>query len=216
MAVSPKRPSLFQILLFIFFAILGLKTMRGVVWFGIVMAPILAEHINAIIADYLPRKQEQVSKSGSVWVNRIFITVLLLAGFISLPWFKQYLPLPPLKAGIYSSETPFDATKFLISAQLPNPLFNAMSFGSYLIWEAQPYFPVFIDPRIDLYDASTIVEYITASSAGEDWQEILDQYGIQTIMASPQEQAGLIEALDDSQLWIRIYTDSAAVIFGRK
>jgi hypothetical protein len=190
--------------------------MRGVVWFGIVMAPILAEHMHAIITGYLPRKQEEISKTGSVWLNRIFISGLLLAGFISLPWFKQVLPLPPLKAGIYSSETPFDATKFLLSAQLPNPLFNAMSFGSYLIWEAQPYYPVFIDPRIDLYDASTIVEYMTASSAGEGWQEILDQYGILTIIASPQEQAGLIEALDHSQSWIRIYTDEAAVIFGRK
>jgi len=216
MALSPRRPTCFQITIFILFSLLGLKTMRGAIWFGVVMAPILAEHLKAIASSILAVKQENVTATGSRWLNGIFIFVLLSMAFFSLPWFKQYLPLPLLKAGIYSSETPIDATKFLLAEQLPNPLFNAMSFGSYLIWEAQPYYRVFVDPRIDLYNSTIILEYISVSSGRENWQEILDQYSVQTILASPIEQGGLIDVLDNSQEWNRIYTDNAAVIFIRE
>jgi hypothetical protein len=216
MAISPKRPSVFQLLTFAAFAALGLKTMRGVVWFGIVMAPTLAEHLKAIVDTYMPISRETSSATGSKLLNTIFLSVLVLMSVVSMPWFKQYLPLPALKAGVFSSETPFDATRFMLTERLPNPIFNAMSFGSYLIWEAAPEYPVFIDPRIDLYKPDVILDYITTSGGGENWQETLDRYGVQTIMASPSEQKGLIERLDQSEAWLRIYTDSAAVIFLRK
>jgi hypothetical protein len=216
LALSPKRPSFSQITLFILFSLLGLKTMRGVIWFGIVMAPVLTEHLKAIITSLRPLKEDSLLEVGSQRLNRIFLIVLFVMVLFALPWFKHYLPLPALKAGIYSNETPVDATEFLLTEQLPNPLFNAMSFGSYLIWEAQPYYHVFVDPRIDLYNAKVLMEYILASNGGENWQKVLDKYGIQTVMASPIEQGGLIAALDSSQTWNRIYTDTAVVIFVRK
>lgn len=216
LAISPKRPSLFQITLFILFGLLGLKTMRGAVWFGIVMAPILAEHLESIRSVYLPGKQEDVSTVGSAWMNRILLVFLLMMIVVSLPWFKQYLPLPPMKAGIYSGETPFMATEFLVSEKLPNPLFNSMSFGSYLIWKADGLYPVFIDPRIDLYSAALILEYMAVSSGDENWQDTLERYEVKTILASPVEQLGLIEKLDHSPLWERVYADEAAVIYTHK
>jgi hypothetical protein len=214
--VSPKRPTIGQIFIFVVFSLLGLKTMRGVVWFGIVMAPILAYHIQAIFNGHWTHKPVVKENLGSKWLNRIFLILLLLLVIFTLPWFKQALPLPALKAGIYSSETPIGATKFLLKEQLSNPIFNAMSFGSYLIWEAQPDHPVFVDPRIDLFDAATLIKYIMVSNGGENWQNVLDEYGIQTIMVSPTEQAGLIEALNHSASWEKIYSDDAAIIYIRQ
>ena len=216
MAISPKRPSLFQVILFVIFAVLGLKTMRGVVWFGIVMAPVVAEHVKAIADSISHQKQNQSQELGSPWLNRIFLFILLGMAILSLPWFKHSLPLPSLKAGIFSNETPITATEILLNERLPGPLFNSMSFGSYLIWEARSDYPVFIDPRIDLYPTEFILEYISVSSGGEHWQEVMDKYGIQTIMASPTEQSGLIDILDQSTSWDQVYQDEAAVIFTRK
>lgn len=216
LALSPKRPSFSQMAYFILFSLLGLKTMRGVIWFGMIIAPVLADHLNAIIMTRVSMKQDDSIDVGSTRLNRIFVIVLLLLAFFSLPWFKKFLPLPPLKAGIFSYETPIDATRFLLEEELPGPLFHSMSFGSYLIWEAQPDYPVFVDSRIELYDYDIWRDYILASSGGCDWQIILDRYDIQTIMAGPVEQAGLISSLDNSQSWLRVYTDPAAVIFTRK
>lgn len=214
--LSPRRPSFSQIFLFVLLSILGLKTMRGVIWFGIVMAPALAGHLKALVDSLRPDEQESRAEVGSQRLNRIFLFVILLMAFFSLPWFKQYLPLPSLKAGIFSYETPIDATDYLVNEQLPAPLFHAMSFGSYLIWQAQPDYRVFVDSRIELYDARIWTDYIVASSGGGEWREILDEYGIQTIMASPIEQGGLIGVLDSSPAWSMVYQDHAAMIYTRK
>ena len=47
LALSPKRPDFFQISTFLVFGLLGLKTSRGSVWFGLVMAPIITMHLSA-------------------------------------------------------------------------------------------------------------------------------------------------------------------------
>jgi hypothetical protein len=45
--ISPRKPDLFEILTFLFFAILGMRTSRGVIWFGLVGAPIFAHHLHS-------------------------------------------------------------------------------------------------------------------------------------------------------------------------
>ncbi len=67
-ALSPIRPSFYQIITFLIFGILGLKTSRGSVWFGLVMAPIIASHLSAIanniqMAERKSRNQEWISNS---------------------------------------------------------------------------------------------------------------------------------------------------------
>jgi hypothetical protein len=227
LSISPDRPQFFELMLFIVFAVLGLRTQRGSVWYGICMAPVLANHLPPIanqILQFLRRiwKSSPVSvEKGSYVVNIVFMVILLGMAVISLPWFKHLLPLPPAKAGLISAETPVSGTEYLIEQKFPPPLFHAMSFGSYLIWAAQPEYPVFVDPRIELYSAQTWREYIFVSNALADnstggWQAILDHYGVQTLLLSPQEQPALIQAVQKSPGWQEQYRDQAAVIFTRR
>ena len=148
LAVSPKRPGFFQIGTFFLFGLLGFKTLRGAVWFGMAMAPILAEHLSAIAAGVTSRRREKSPREGARAINLIYLGLLVGLAFVSLPWFKDRLPLPVVKAGLISSETPVEATQFLIANHPASFIFNEMSFGSYLIWAAQPAYPVFVDPRI--------------------------------------------------------------------
>ena len=135
--------------------------------------------------------------------------------FASLPWFKALWPLPPEKAGVISAETPLAATEFLLRERLPGNLFHAMGFGSYLIWAAQPAYPVFIDPRIELYPARLWMDYLNVSAAAPGWEDRLAAHNVQTLMLSPQEQAGLLEAARASAQWDEIYADAASVILTR-
>ncbi len=231
LAASPRRPSLMQLVTLVLFAGLGLKTLRGIVWFGIVMAPILADH--------LPQLALQVRQMGwaannarSVQANQAaprpiqltlnYILNYLLVGLMTiglcfcLPWFKHRLPLPPSKAGLISAETPVEATQFLLKEKLPGPIFHNQAFGSYLIWAAWPAFSVFVDPRIELYPAQVWLDYLEISSGGCHWQERLDQYGIQTLMLSPTEQTALIQAARESAEWQQVYQDSRAIILTRR
>ena len=148
-------------------------------------------------------------------LNTVFVIVILLLGLVSLPWFKSALPLPEMKAGLISAETPLEATQVLLDERPPGQLFHAMSFGSYLIWAAQPDYPVFVDSRIELFSTEVWLDYLAISNAQGDWEQKLIDYGVNSLMLSPTEQQGLVLAARESNQWRVIYQDATAVIFTR-
>jgi hypothetical protein len=215
LALSPKRPNFFQVVSFLVFSILGLKTSRGIVWFGIVMAPVLVDHSSVIINQFWRSQQKPSSGEGSRILNILFACLLIGMGFLSLPWFKSILPLPVAKAGLISAETPVQATEFLLDEKSPTNLFNAMSFGSYLIWAAYPEYQVFVDSRIELFSVKMWMDYLNISNANGNWQGLLDQYGVNTLMLSTAEQPLLIKAIDASLIWSLIYKDDTTHMYTR-
>ncbi len=213
LALSPQRPRPSELAGFLAFGLLALKTSRGVIWFGLVMAPVLAHHLAALLAR-LPKPAER-DEGESPLLNRLMAALLLGGACLSLPWFKPLLPLPPEKAALISPETPVAATEALLRDHPPGPLFHAMPFGSYLIWAAQPDYPVFVDSRIELYPLEVWLDYLRISAAECDWEARLAHYGVRTLMLSPQEQPALVEAARASPHWRELYADEAAVIFVR-
>ena len=216
LAISPRRPNFFELATFLIFGLLGLKTSRGIVWFGMTMAPILAQHLSALANQIDKQDKTRIRTGGSRVLNVVFVMLLLLLGIISLPWFKSALPLPTMKAGLISAETPVLATQALLDQKPPGHVFHAMSFGSYLIWAAYPEYQVFVDSRIELYATKTWVDYIEISNASGDWMSRLDDYGVNTLMLSAVEQPGLLQAVQASGEWVMEYQDPAATIFVRK
>jgi hypothetical protein len=215
---SPCRANLFGVLLFVGMTALGLKTLRGSIWFGLFLAPTLTVHLTDIghrLVQRLPPPKDGEKPAPPI-LNWLIAGFLLLLAFVSLPWFKESLPFPPPKAGLISYETPIAATQYLLENQYPGHLFHAMSFGSYLDWAAQPAYPVFVDSRIELYPVGVWFDYIEISAAQPGWEDKLTQYGVKTLMLSPTEQAGLIAAAQASPGWQKVYEDDAAVIFTRQ
>jgi hypothetical protein len=216
LALSPQRPNIFQISIFLAFGILGIKTSRGSVWFGLVMAPILAEHISYIVQRLQKENKKNSSSEGKRALNILFCTILIVMGIISLPWFKHRLPLPQAKAGLISAETPVQATQVLLNENPPGYVFNAISFGSYLIWAAFPEYQVFVDSRIELFPEKVWIDYLNISNAIGDWEGELTGYGVNTLMLSPTEQAALVTAVLGSEHWKLIYKDQTAYLFERR
>ena len=153
-------------------------------------------------------------------VNLGLIVALILPVIFTQPWWVDQITLPEKFAKQYQQDssngplidakTPLEAIEYLRKTPGGN-LFNDMSYGSYIIW-ALPEQMVFIDPRIELYPAELWLDYIRISAAIPGWEEQLEGYGIQTLMLSPQEQAGLIQAAQASGRWREIYSDTASVI----
>jgi hypothetical protein len=216
LAVSPHRPTLHQLMTFLFFAALSLKTGRGIVWFGLVMAPVLTEHFRAL-AELVPRpvQQSEVSQAVSRRLNALFAGGILMMVLITLPWFKDALPLPELKRGLISAETPVEATRFLLENQLPGPVFHDMAYGSYLIWAGQPDYPVFVDPRIELYPFEHWMTYISINNAHREWERELSNFRVRTMMLNKIEQPEIIKAAQSSEYWQQAYSDLNTIIFLR-
>lgn len=215
LAVSPRRPGFYQIITFIIFGILGLKYIRGIIWYGIVMAPVVTDHLAALMTQAgikpAPKPDAQARR-----LNLIFVSALLLLAVLSLPWFKPFWPVVPEKAGLISAETPVTATQFMLDHHLPPEVFHDMAFGSYLMWNAQPDYKVFVDSRIELYPIEIWDDYLMISNGISGWEEKLDRYGVNTLMLEPVKQAGLIKAASASSEWIEVYRDNQAVLFTRR
>jgi hypothetical protein len=202
-------------MMFVVFGVLALRTTRSVVWFGIVMAPVLADHLAALYAGWSATRPARPPTRERPALNYLFAAVLCVGVLLALPWFKHLLPLPVKKAGLISYETPVAATQVLLREHPPGFIFNEQGFGSYLIWAAQPDYPVFVDTRLELYPLALWRDYSDISAAREGWQARLDRYGIRTLMLSVAEQPALISAARASPEWHVLYEDDTAVIFIR-
>ncbi|MCC7119239.1 MAG: hypothetical protein IT310_11985 [Anaerolineales bacterium] len=210
---SIKKISWMEILLFLIFGWLGLKYIRGAVWFGIVTAPLLSQ----IFARFIPLQNVPESKSAN-FINRALFFFLLTIALLSLPYFKALLPFSEEKSGVLSAETPISAVEFIKTQRLRGNIFHAADFSSYLMWAGQPEYPVFIDLRFDttLYPLSLWDEYAAISAARPGWEEKLASYQVNTLLLSPKDQPELIQAAGQSQAWKIVYQDEISIVFTKQ
>jgi hypothetical protein len=214
LAFSPRRPNFFQVACFLTFGILALKTTRAIVWYGLVLAPVLSDHCSALASHTRRPKRAPGASGGVPAINLAIVGILLFIAVLSLPWFKHVLRFTAKKTGLISIETPIKATEFLLDEHPPPPVFHALSFGSYLIWAAQPEYRVFVD-WLEPYPPEIWNDYLLISNAGRGWNERLEHYGVQTLMLSPAEQPALVDTVKARVDWQEIYRDANTVIFVR-
>jgi len=214
------RSGLYHWLMLLGFALLALKTGRAIVWFGLALAPIIAELLPQVWpagragCPERSRGAATPPRSDRAVVAAIMLCFVALM-VVTLPWFKSHLPLPAKKAGLISAETPVAATD-LIMRHCPPRLFHYAAYGSYLIWAAAPRVQVFVDPRIELYSPEVWTTYHALSRGDPGWQRTLDRYGVNTLLLDRAEQPGLIRAAGADPHWRLIYDDPVCVVFVRK
>ena len=213
LAISPRRMAFYQILGYILLAFLALRTSRGIIWFGLAMGPILAEHTSAMWHRMSKNTLLKNQRNGSPVINWMFLVIIMLLAVLTLPWFKENLPLPAEKAGLISGETPIAAVEYIMEARPPGNVFHAMSFGSYLIWAAYPEYRVFVDGRIELFSEEIWQDYLTTSAAMGDWEGTLERYDVHTLLLSRDEQPELVNAVLDQPEWQLVFEDDAALVY---
>ncbi len=215
---SPKRPTFFQFLSYLIFGLLLFRTLRGAVWFGLVMAPIMTDHFVSIGKLIQAKRRPKTDGRGKPVINMALLGVLAILGVLSLPWLRDFLSSLPYEKNysVIAIETPEKATEYLLENEVKGRIFNDMGFGSYLIWKAQPEYPVFADPRIELYSREIWEEYMIIINALPGWEEYLERHEVDLLMLNPLHQPKLIEAAQESQSWAEIYADPSAIIFSHQ
>ncbi|MBZ5582559.1 MAG: hypothetical protein LAQ30_10220 [Acidobacteriia bacterium] len=119
---------------------------------------------------------------------------------------------------------PASAADFLLAHGIGGPIFNTYEYGGYLIWRLWPRERVFIDGRA--LNESVFLDYARIlynrdGSDGKSAQELLDEYGVRTIVMNGFEYSGglqyqLAPALAGSAAWKLVYADAQAVVFVRR
>lgn len=208
-ALSPRKLSRLDWILFLLFGWLALSGVRYVIWFLFILVAASA----ALLAEWDARHLESPPQKEKPFINTAAAGLLLLLPFALLPGFRDsWWPDAPRA---YDGANPVEATEWLAAhPELEGPLFSDFSHSSYLIF-ALPSRPVWIDPRFELYPPEQWERYAAIAYASPQWQELLDGEGINLVMLSSGGEPVLIAAMRDSSQWCEEYHDEDAVIFRR-
>lgn len=112
-----------------------------------------------------------------------------------------------------SADFPRQAIAFLRANALPGRLFAYYDWGGYAIWNLYPRYHVFADGRSDLYGNDILKQCQTALQLRDGWQNVLDQWSVQTVLIPPR--SALAEALLLDSHWMVAYRDPQAALFVR-
>lgn len=191
--------------------------MRYVVWFGMVVMPILIQ----IVGDLVPNRHLLVSPTRN-HLNYILAALIALPMVLVQPWWVEQAPLPETYwsqvhrgadvGPLLTTSTPVGAARYLVEHP-GGQLFNEMGYGSYLIW-AVPEARVFADPRVELYPYELWLDY-TRISSGVRCTELLSAYGADRILLRPDTQTELAALIEEDPLWLLEYEDTDSQLWLR-
>ncbi len=119
--------------------------------------------------------------------------------------------------GVLEVNFPIRAAAFSRDAGLQPRLYNDLTAGGYLTWDAAVEGGVFIDGRLEVYDTEFFTRYVSAFSSTRDWRQQLDTYEVNTALLFHRwsNRHGMIRFLMNDPDWTLVYLDEVAVIFVR-
>jgi hypothetical protein len=178
-------------------ACLACRHQRFVVFFAIVVAPVLAGMLEAVFPAYEPDK------------NRPALNAALIALIAaSVVWF---FPSSARLQRLIDRNQPRRAVDYLRVHPVSGPMFNDDFWGGYLIWAFDGEHKVFIDGRSDAYESSGVLaDYIRIIQPAPEALSLLGKYGVRSCLI---ERNGPLSALLDAQPgWRRVYQDDLSVL----
>lgn len=106
---------------------------------------------------------------------------------------------------------------FVITRDLPGPIFNNFDIGSYIGYRGFPKYKVFVDGRPEAYPASFFSEsYISPQADPEKYKKIEEKYGFKTIIFSHTDQTPwgrtFLQNIVKNPEWIVVYIDDFVII----
>ncbi len=209
-----RKIGLSRILLLVFFSVMSFVSLRYVIFFMCVSAPIIAKTAIILSEKKVFAKPVSIMNGRKAFFYLVFFISGVFLAFHSLSGLAGH----DLKADFLSA-TPKDAADFLEKLPVKGNMLNDFGFGGYLIWRLYPEKKVFIDGRTleaDVYNDYKIVTY-TKRNQSQSWEDIIKKYDISYVVVPPLLYYGqicpLVEKLYDSSGWELIYKDDVSLIF---
>lgn len=195
-----RRPDWLDLILFFAMTGVALYSMRHMPLAAIALAPVLARGFSgwnplpwsnrwlALLPGALRRR------GGEDLGDRVHLLNLVMCALGALAILAAKPLIDRMQDTRLRSALPVQATDFIESQRLPGPILNEYGAGGYLIWRLHPEQKVFIDGRYTPYPTQVVEDYLRMVSVNEDWLQLLDRYGIQTILMR-EPRAGFVQAL---------------------
>jgi hypothetical protein len=118
-----------------------------------------------------------------------------------------------MNSGFSPKRFPVQATDFIESRRVHDPIFCPDYWGGYLIYRLYPQSKVVIDDRHDLYGENFLKQYLRVIHVTPEWSEMLDRQHVNWILVPTQ--SSLSSILRESPQWKPDYEDGTAELFER-
>ena len=197
--------SITHIMLVLIFGYLALRSMRNVPLFVIVAVPVLAGQIDSFLGAKLPVIN---AKKTFSWMNWLVACVMIVVVVLR---FQQQAGE---QAQSEAQNFPKQAADWILAHRPTGNMFNAYSWGGYLIYRLYPDFPVYIDGRADLYGPAFFSQYAGTALAKPGWEETFSKENIAYVLV--EQNSALADALRQSPGWAIPFEDDLSVIFQRR
>jgi hypothetical protein len=152
--------------------------------------------------------------SSTSWWQKPLVAALTTTIFIAA---AVHLPDRADLMNKISENFPVKACDFITKNHLPQPLFNAYSWGGFLTWYL-PEYPVAIDSRVDLYGDEVLTSYFQVITGNERLDANTSLASARTLLL--ERQSGMADALIRlpvlSSQYRKLYDDNLAVVFVRQ
>lgn len=222
--------------LFAGFALVAGLQVRGLLWFALIFPVLLAPSVAVVVGEYRARKsfEARAVVSGVVTgreslIHVILIAMLVLPAILLQPFYAGQadivadLQVQPTREqtpwrGRVAKNLPVEATRFLRDKNMQMTLFHYADYSGYLLLELQDqelYPMLFVDQRIEL-PPGELWKLYGQISHGNGWREAFERYGIDTVLADRESQAGLIAVLEASADWEKTFDGEENVVFERR
>lgn len=199
---------------------LGWSAYRNALWASALMTPLLAMLWRDISARVVPRASawcgwQTLFRPKRLGLLRALIGMALLSVML-LPFARAFFFGDNLRAWV-SADTPIDAVNYLRENDLRGRVYHEIGAGSYLMWALWPQQQVFVDSRINLYPAAQWRDYFAILSAQDGFEEILDKYQVEYVLADSFWMPQLITALQKRErTWRLVFENGTSFLFQRR
>lgn len=221
------RPT--EILLILAFGYLSLTSLRNVMWWNWITAPIMAANLATIAANRKARQSQHGAMpiadpqpaarnpAGLPVLNTVIAVMLVGGALLFTPLWRRANPLVPTPAKVaLAADTPTQMAAYLKTSNVPGPVFNYMEWGGYLENELYPQYRMFIDGRFEARQVQVWQDYLSVSRGRADWQRTLDRYGVRTLILSKAFHKDLIPFVLTSPAWQKVHEDGTGMVFVRR
>ncbi len=212
LALSRRRPTWTEVLLFVGTGMAALTAVRHIPIFALVMVPITVRHAASILdaegshplVSGIPPKYN-LTRVRSITHYSIAILLMLLA-------VARIVDVAHKNDAAIASLFPVDAVDFLERKGWVETRrgYNHFDWGGYLIWRGVP---VFIDGRPDMYGNEFMLMYMQTLAVAPEWRDPLKMYDVDYVLTKPESSLHVLLAESDG--WQEVYNDGVASVFDR-
>lgn len=215
--LSPRRVSGWEVLSLIGLGLATMWSARMMIWWAPVAALLIAQHVGAIWRVFsqqplVPKPQPTAGKYTFVTIGLIWICFMISPLGIATIHGRHN------DAGrTMSSFTPRFAAEYLVEHPPQGLVFNTYEWGDYLQWAGPRNLQLFVNSHAHLVPREVWKTYMQIIEQRGNWEEMLDRYGVNTMVLDLESREPLIKKLKEDDRWQSPPTErDGQVIFVRK